>query len=135
MSRIKGKDAYLRTLKAMPAAVKRELAKALDENADAAVTLMKSLAPVDDGDLRESIRKENGEHELQRRVLAGGAKTTRPVRDGVTSPSFDYALKAESEQPFFHVSLRATKKSNLARLGRAYRKAAKSVVSGGGSDA
>lgn len=129
-SKIRGLDALNRKLKRMPAEAKREIKAALNEGADRVVTLARSLAPVDEGDLRQSIRKEPGRHELAVDIKAGGALTQRPVREGVTAPTFDYAAKLEKEQPYFYPAYRALKKSIRARLSRAYRDAAKK---GGGN--
>lgn len=133
MAKIEGLDALNRKLAALPVAVREEIAAALDEGADRMVGLAKSLAPVDEGDLRASIRKEPGRHELARVVRAGGRLTTKPVRRGITAPAVDYAVidefgtKEHPARPFFFPAWRALKKAVRARLSRAYRNAAKKV--------
>lgn len=127
---IKGLASLNKKLDRMPRDAKVEIRKALNESADRVVALARGLAPVDEGDLRQSIRKEQGRHELAVDILAGGPLTQRPVRSGLTQPMFDYAGKAEAESPFFYPSYRALKKSIKARLSRAYRDAAKRT--GGG---
>lgn len=121
---VQGLDALNKKLAAMPAAAKTEIRAALDEGADRMVTLARGLASVDSGDLRNSIRKEPGRHELAVDVVAGGPLTTRAVRHGL-EPDYDYAAKIEHESPFFYPAYRALKKSIRARLSRAYRNAAK----------
>jgi len=127
---VQGLDKLNSKLAVMPAVAKAEIGKALNEGADRMVTLARGLAPVDDGDLRTSIRKEPGRHELAVDIKAGGPLTTRPVRHGATAPTFDYAAKLEKESPYFFPAYRALKRSIHARLGRAYREAVKK--SGGG---
>lgn len=133
MSKIKGLDALNKKLKRMPADAKAEIGKALNEGADRVVALSRSLAPVDEGDLRESIRKEPGRHELAVNIVAGGPLTQRPVREGVTAPTFDYAARIEKQSPYFFPAYRALKKSIRARLSRAYRDAAKKGGAGNAS--
>lgn len=130
-SKVKGLDALNRKLAAMPGAARVEIGKALNEGADRMVVLARGLAPVDEGDLRASIRKEPGRHALAVDVKAGGPMTQRPVREGLTAPTFDYAAAAEGNSPYFFPAWRALRRSIKARLSRAYRNAAKKT--GGGS--
>lgn len=125
MSKITGLDKLNRRLKRIPATTKDALQVTLNQEADRLVTLQKALAPVDEGDLKDSIRTEPGRHELAVDVVAGGPKTTRPVREGVTSPAFDYAAQAEADSPFFFPAWRALRKSIRSRIARAVSKAAK----------
>lgn len=93
--------------------------------------LAKGLAPVDEGDLRASIQTEPGRHELAVDVVAGGQLTTRPVRNGATAPSYDYAREIEAKQPFFFPAYRALRRSIKAALTRAVSRAAKGDAGGG----
>lgn len=132
---VQGLDALNRKLKRMPAEAKAEIGKALNEGADRVVTLARSLAPRDSGDLVSSIRKQPGRHELAIDVVAGGQQTMREVREG-SGVYYDYAMAQEfgtenhPANPFFYPAWRALKKSIRARLSRAYRDAAKK---GGGN--
>jgi len=120
----------LRAFKKVPRAVRRAVEPALDKGADDLVRTAKSLAPVDDGDLQASIRKEPGRHSLERIVAAGGEATTRPVRSGVNA-TFDYALAVEygtreqPAQPYFWPAYALRKKSIKRRTDRAISKAIK----------
>jgi hypothetical protein len=127
---VKGLAALNKKLDRMPRDAKVEIKKALNESADRVVALARGLAPVDEGDLRASIRKEPGRHELAIDVKAGGPLTQRPVRSGVTQPHYDYSAKIEAESPFFYGAWRALRKSVKSRLSRAYRDA---VKKGGGN--
>lgn len=114
----------------IPAAVKRAVEPAIDQGATEMLVRMKLLAPVDDGNLQMSIRKEDGPHELSVSVAAGGERTTRPVRDGI-SATYDYSLGTEygtaeeAAQPFFWPAVNSTKKRVRRRIDRAVSKAIK----------
>lgn len=131
MSKVEGLDRLKRRLAAMPVEARKDIRKALDEGAARIVNLSRGLAPVDEGDLRRSIRVLPGEHELQVKVAAGGPLTQRPVRHGLTAPRFDYAGKAEAQNPFFFPAYRALKKSISSKVGKATRDAAKRAAGGG----
>lgn len=121
-----------RRIMAMADGARREIAAAVDRSADELVDAAKHLAPVDDGDLRDSVRKEPGPTALARVVTAGGPTTTRTVREG-SGVDYDYALAAEfgtSEtpaQPFFWPAYRSFQKRFRSRIDRATRKAAKAA--------
>ncbi|MGO4838312.1 HK97 gp10 family phage protein, partial [Rhizobiaceae sp. 2RAB30] len=68
-------------LAAIPKAVRAKVETALDQSAGELVAVQRGLAPRDDGTLQASIRWSRS-GELQRTVEAGGAATTRPVRQG-----------------------------------------------------
>jgi len=142
-----------RKLKAMPEAAKAEIAKAMEQSAKEIVALAKSLAPVDDGDLRDSIGwtwgaapqgavtlgkvKASGGN-LVITVYAGGGDAfyARFVEFG-TAPHLNDGRFAGSEhpgtaaQPFFYPSWRAGRKRAKGRVTRAITKAAKRVAAGG----
>ena len=134
-TRIQGLTELRKKLAAMPRATKAEIRKVLEVSATEMVSLAKSLAPVDSGDLRDSIRSEPGRHDLAVVVRAGGALTTVPARAG--NGEFDYSISVEHgtidtpEQPFFWPSYRAVKKRAKNRATRAVRKAARRVIAGG----
>ena len=58
-------------MNAVPKAVRAAVQPALDKSAGELVDRARSLAPVDDGTLKDSIAADRGEHELQRVVTAG----------------------------------------------------------------
>jgi hypothetical protein len=125
---IDGMDKFTRRIAKIPKATREALRATLHEQANRVSTLAKALAPVDEGDLKDSVRVEVGRHDLAVDVLAGGEKTTKPVREGVTTPAFDYALEAEKASPFFYPAYRALKKSIRSKINRAVTKAAKGDV-------
>ncbi|PBB85732.1 HK97 gp10 family phage protein [Mesorhizobium sp. WSM3876] len=103
---------------------KTEIRGAVQKGADRIATLARSLVPVDEGDLKQSIRTEQGRHELAVDVKAGGKLTLRPVRAGITEPEYDYAAKVEYEKPFFYSSYRALKTSVQRDISKAIKTAA-----------
>lgn len=117
--------------KAIPAQVKRAIEPAIDQGANEMIVRMKHLAPKEDGDLQNSIRKEAGDRPLSVKVTAGGPLTTKPVRHSEkgNAPEYDYALGQEfgtedmPAQPFFWPSVNSTKKRVKRRIDRAIRKA------------
>lgn len=120
-----------RRLAAIPKRVRAAVKPALDASADELVSAQRSLAPVDDGDLRNSIKwRETGE--LSREVKAGGAATT--VDTG--RYDYDYALGVEfgtskmAAQPFFWPGYRLVRKRVRSRIKRAVTKAVKEYSSG-----
>lgn len=132
MARGSGLDDLERRIKAMQVAPREEIGRALDVSAAEIADTARLLAPSDDGDLRASIRTEQGAHELARTIEAGGPTTTRPVRDGINA-TYDYALGTEwgtaetRAQPYFFPAWRLGRKRAKSRIARAVRKAAKAA--------
>lgn len=120
-------------IEAIPADARALVQKALDKSADELVSLQKRAVPVDEGDLRKSIRKEPGTHDLSIRVEAGGPLTTKPVRKG-KSAQYDYALAIEHgtatrpAEPFFFPAYRLLRRRIKNRLARAVRAAVKKTA-------
>lgn len=113
----------LKAFEVLPRAARKAIRPAIDKGADELVNRMKYLAPVDDGVLKASIRKEDI-GDLAVRVTAGGPTTTRPVRQGV-DVDFDYSLGVEygtvdtPQQGFFWPSVNTLKKRVRRRVDRA----------------
>lgn len=109
---------------AVPIAVKLAVLPALEKDADELIVRQRQLAPQDDGDLKNSIRKEAGEGGLSIKVVAGGDLTTRAVRDGA-SATYDYAIAQEygtakmDPSPFFWPAFRLLRKRINNRIKRA----------------
>lgn len=129
-------DRFNRRMNAIPKAVRLAVLPALHTGAEEIMDAQERLAPVDDGDLKRSIRTEPGRHELAIAITAGGPLTTRPVRDGV-STTYDYALAQEHgtadmpANPFFFPGFRLARKRAQARVKRAIGKAVRSAWKGG----
>lgn len=106
-----GIERLKKRLAAIPKDVRDGVQPVLTKNANELANLMKRLAPEKDGDLIASIDVEQGRHELARAVVAGGERTTRPVRKGA-DVSYDYAFAQElgtkdmPANPFFYPARR-----------------------------
>lgn len=115
-TRIEGLDRFKRRLAAIPARMRAEVKAALDANADELVEAQRGLVPVDDGVLRDSIRKEDGRHELAVEVKAGGGKA-------FYAHFVEFGTQATPARPFFFGPYRARRRRFKNRVARAMRKA------------
>lgn len=123
MVTITGLDALSRKLKALPEEAKAGIQNALEKSADEMVSMSTALAPVDNADLKDSIKKVEGNHELQVFVRAGDDEDA----DHAAFVEFGNAQGVEPI-PFFWPSYRAMKKRHRGRLTRAINAAAKKVA-------
>lgn len=148
---VEGLDRLRRKLtKTLPDAAKLRIKEALEQSANEAVSQMKRLAPVDDGDLQRSIswtwgaapkgaialatssRSVDG---LRITIFAGNEKAyyARFVEFG-TAPHINKGKFAGSKhpgtsaQPFFFPGWRIARKKVKGRVTRAIRKAAREVA-------
>lgn len=120
-----------RRLRAIPPGVRKQVRTQLRSNAVELVASQRSFAPVEDGDLKASIQFEDTSdaNRIAMTVTAGGAATTRPVREGQTA-TYDYALGQEfgtedmPANPFFFPPYRAKRKT----FKRKRNKAAKDAI-------
>lgn len=124
-------DRVLARIARIPRAVREAVDHQLDREADGLVAAMKADAPVGDGDeghpgrLRESIRKEPGRRELQRRIIAD-AKNDKGVGYATYA---EFGHRAENGErvparPFFFVNYRGRR----AGIRRHMRKAGRDAV-------
>ncbi|MGW9332719.1 HK97-gp10 family putative phage morphogenesis protein [Bosea sp. NPDC055594] len=125
---VKGAKALQRRLDKIPMDVR---AAAATEALLAALGLseaMKQVVPVDEGDVKASIRVERGKRGDRFYVKAGGPTTTKAVREGYDS-SFDYATasewgtKKQPAKPWFYPTWRRNKKQIRAGLEHEIKKA------------
>lgn len=154
-NKVIGTERLVRKLRALPEAVKREMRAAIAAGAAEVVSLAKSLVPVDDGDLRESIGWTWGEPPkgsitlgqvrgakaaagLIATIYAGDSKAyyarfvefgTAPHINGGIYPGTQHP--GTSAQPFFYPAYRAVRKRIRSRVTRATNKAARRVAAGG----
>lgn len=110
-------------ISAMPIAARKAIADALEKGADEMVDGAKALAPVDEGHLRDSIRKEPGAHELQVRVVAGDEAA-------FYAPMVEYGTTKQTARPFFWPTYRLLRKRIRNRVSRAVNKAARDTARG-----
>jgi hypothetical protein len=102
-----------RRLDGIPVAVRAAAQPALDKSAAELVTRAQMLAPVDEGDLRDSIHAGPGEHELARRVSTDDYKARWQ----------EFGTVAQPASPYFFVSYRLLKRWIQRRIKRAVGKA------------
>lgn len=123
-------------LLALPRAAKKAAREAVFEEAFQLANLQRRVVPVESGALRDSIRVEDGKHDLQAVVLAGGKTTTVAARSG--QGKYDYANAVEfgnsesKAQPFFFPSYRLKKKKMRSNVNRKTRAAVKKEFASGG---
>lgn len=60
VSKITGRDRLLKKMAAIPAEIRKEMAAAIRQGADEIVSMQKRLAPIESGDLRNSIVATSG---------------------------------------------------------------------------
>lgn len=111
-----------RRMKAIPKAARDAVKPALDKSADELIGQIERLAPVDDGDLRDSAEARPGEHELKRVVTVGDdvAFYARWVEFGTAQ---------NAPQPYFFPAYRLLKKRLSNRIKRAIGKAVRETKS------
>lgn len=144
---MKGLAQLNRKLRAIPQVVEAEIKAAMAKGADEVVALAKSLVPVDDGDLRDSIEwtwgdapsgalaiASAGDGNLRITIYAGDEKAfyARWVEFGTAQHPQGGMFKGATHpgttaQPFFYPSWRALRRRVKSRLTRAMNKAAKRI--------
>lgn len=92
-TKMRGLEETKATLRRVPVEVKAKLRTQIFEAAADLVIGIRRAVPVDTGTLRDTIGVAPGRHELQVRVVAGGAATTKKVRKGVKASHFAIALR------------------------------------------
>ena len=140
---IQGLEALRAKLKAMPEGIKQEVRTSLVQSANEIASTARALAPVEDGDLRESIvvtepgkltplHSSGGSHkvgDMAAAVTAGNAavRYAAPVEFGHDG---DGKPEGAAPRPFFWPAYRSKKKRVRSRTARAINKAAKKIWSG-----
>lgn len=129
---VKGLDKLRAKLRAMPDEVRAAIRGALEQNAEELVAMQKRLVPVDDGDLRDSIKWEWGSGDASRIGVKGEAGLAVKVSAGDEN-AFYAAFKefGTVDQPataYFFPSYRALRKRMKGRVTRAQNKAIKRIA-------
>lgn len=127
--KVTGRQRLRKVLNKLPKTAKAELQQAMNEGGEKIVARQKSLVSVKSGTLRDSIHyvpfSKGGIGVV---IRAGGAATTKPVRQG-QSATYDYAMAQELgtqemlAQPFFYTGYRYSKTAVKRRASKAVRKA------------
>lgn len=122
-----------RRLKAIPAAVKRAVVPALEQSGNELVGAMRNLAPVDTGDLRNSIKYTMPGNSTPPYSQPGGSRIAAENQVLVTAGNTDvryphlqeYGTAHAPAQPYFWPAYRLKKKRLANRIKRAISKAVK----------
>lgn len=133
-NRVLGVQLLRAKLAKLPKAVQEEVQVALTKSAEAIAAQQRSMVPVANGTLRDSIRVEPfTKGGIGALIHAGGPTTTKPVRAG-QSATYDYALAQELgtqdqlAQPFFYPGFRRKKSAAKGRASRAVKKAVEKAM-------
>jgi HK97 gp10 family phage protein len=114
-------ERFRRLTAELKAEVRREAIAELNRQAEDLARIIESVAPRHEGVLKTTVRVVPGKKETQVMVIAGGART---LRQGVTSPAYDYARADEfgtthmPAKPFFFPTYRLRKKRMRAAIKR-----------------
>lgn len=128
-SRVEGLERLKARFAKIPPAMRDEVRIAIEKGADELVEMQKRLAPVESGELRDSIRKRDGGHGLSVEVFTDDFKarwvefgTSAHVAGGEFSGAQIPSIPA---RPFFFPAYRALRKRIKSRITRAVSKAVK----------
>ena len=121
---IQGLDKLKAKLNAMPNETRTAIKTALNESADELLDFQRRLVPIDEGDLRDSLIKREGKHDLAVEVAAGG-------RNAFYARFVEFGTVKRAAQPFFFPAYRALRRKLRGRISRAVTKAAKKVAGSG----
>ncbi len=137
--RIIGLAKLQKKLSRMPKVAKDEIRKALEAAADEIVEMAKRLAPVDQGELRDSIGWTWGKApkgaitlgKVAEASLAGDLTITifAGNSEAYYARFIEFGTQKMPAQPYFYPAYRATKKRAKSRVRRSITKAAKAVAS------
>lgn len=151
-TKVKGLDRLNRKLKEFPEQVREEIRLAMETSANEIVAMMKSIAPVDSGELRDSIgwtwgarprysqaigSVQSREGNMAITIYAGNSRVRYAhIVEFGSAPHINGGLFAGSQhpgtpaKPFFYVSYRALRKRARGRVTRAVNKAARRMAAG-----
>jgi HK97 gp10 family phage protein len=93
----------------------------LNSQAGSLAALIQSVAPVEEGALRTTVKVVQGNKDTVVRIVAGGQKT---IRKSISSTPYDYARADEfgtvhmNPKPFFFPSYRLRKKKIISAMKR-----------------
>lgn len=136
---IKNADRLLRKLTIIPEAMREKIRVAMADEADEIVAMMKRLAPVDDGDLRDSIGWRWGSKAPKGSMSLGtvqapamGSTLTLTIYAGNNKAFYarfvEFGTVKMVKRPFFFPSYRARRKEAKRAIRAAVRAAARQVV-------
>ncbi len=118
-SKVEGLDKLRTSIATLRRETVTEIETALRKSADEMASMARALAPVDEGDLRDSIQVVDGDHELQVRVVATDYK----------AGWVEHGVAHRPATPFFFPSYRAVRTRARSRISRAVNAAARKAFS------
>jgi HK97 gp10 family phage protein len=132
--KVSNKDRMLAALKNVAPGMEKGIADALVKSADEMVQQAKQFAPVDDGDLRNSIAYTVGKYSADNANVrgsssGGGSDSSVTVHAGNAKAYYaafvEFGVPDRPKQPFFFPAFRLLRKRIKGRLSRAMSKAIK----------
>lgn len=136
--KVHGLDALNRKFRALPIEARKTIQDALIKSGDEMVATARALAPVDDGDLRDSIKRTDPGGATA--LYSSGGRTQASDMQVIVSAGNSkvrYAIPVEAghgnaaPRPYFWPAYRSLRKRFRGRISRAIRKAAQQVAAGG----
>ena len=133
-NKFKGLDALQRKLRDLPTEIKAELQASLEKSGSEMVSLARGLAPVDEGDLRDSIVMTSAGGLTP--IYGGGGQTkVGDLAVRVTAGDFftrygahvEYGTKTMAARPFFWPAWRVLRRRIRGRTNRAITAALRKV--------
>lgn len=144
---VEGLRRYRAKLDRMPVDVKRAIKRALEKGGDDLVATMKRYAPVDQGELRNTVEyyfpeERRGEpsyrgEQLSIKAEAGLAivvvagNASRSKEDGFYAKFVEFGTVDQSAAPFFFPAYRLRRASIRSRIVREQNKALRAISNGG----
>lgn len=125
-TRIEGLDRLRRRLARLPPEMKRQVKEAISQSADALMADQRRFVPVDDGVLRDSIRKEELPETTGKLGYAVKAGSDRAFYAAMV----EFGTTAAPSSPFFFPPYRAQRSKIRSRIRRAVRKAVRDSARG-----
>ncbi|MBX8785278.1 HK97 gp10 family phage protein [Ochrobactrum sp. GRS2] len=139
VARIIGLAKLQRKINRLPNIAKQKIKVALEQSAEEITSLAKSLVPVDQGELRDSIGWTWGKAPKGALTLGKVAEAsmagdlTITIYAGNSKAYYarwvEFGTQKMGAQPYFYPSYRANKKSTRNRIRRSVRQAAKQIAS------
>lgn len=130
-----GLSSFQRRMRAIPEAARQAVAPGLIAAADHIADAIRSLAPVDEGDLKSSIAVTPPGEATPPYSQPGGSKIVGPLQAAVTvghskvryAHLQEYGTTFHPAQPFFWPGFRLARKSAAAKIKRAIGKAVRNA--------
>lgn len=118
MTKVEGLERLKKRFAKLPQKMRVEVRAAIDKSADELIAFQKRLVPVETGELRDSIEKRDGRHELSVEVFS----------DDFKARWVEFGTVKMTARPFFYPAYRTLRRRIKGRISRAVKKAVKGNV-------